>query len=69
MSKSRPDSVRLTKRTVDAAEPKTVRYTLWDSELRGFWLRVFPSGVKTFVIRYRAGGGRKGTPRLFIIGR
>jgi integrase len=63
-------TVKLTKRTVDAAEPRTFRYELWDSDLRGFGLRVQPSGLKTFFVRYRAGaGGRGATKEFFPIGR
>src|SRR5262245_36170363 len=62
-------SIRLTKRTVDAAEPATGRYILWDADLPGFGLRVEPSGLKTFVARYRAGGGRTGTLRQATLGR
>jgi len=61
--------VRLTRRTVEAAAKAAVRYTVWDSELKGFGLRVEPSGTKTYVVRYRVGGGRRGTLRQFKIGR
>ena len=60
---------KLTKRTVEAAKPKSQRYIVWDSELSGFGLRVEPTGRKTFVARYRAGGGRSGTLRQETIGR
>lgn len=60
---------RLTKRTVDAALPAAGRYFVWDRDLKGFGLRVEPSGIKTFVVRYRVGGGRRGTLRQFKIGR
>ena len=60
---------KLTKRSVDAAEPKSSRYIVWDSELVGFGLRVEPTGRKTFIARYRAGGGRSGTLRQATIGR
>jgi hypothetical protein len=33
-------SAKLTKRTVDSAVPKQGRYILWDTELKGFALRV-----------------------------
>ena len=39
------------------------------SELAGFGLRVEPTGRKTFIARYRAGGGRSGTLRQATIGR
>ncbi|WP_349956582.1 site-specific integrase [Rhizobium sp. ZPR3] len=62
--------VALTKKVVDAAEKQAKRYHLWDSELAGFALRVEPSGVKTFMIKYRAnGGGRSATQRWLVIGR
>ena len=62
--------VALTKKVVDAAEKQAKRYHLWDSELVGFALRVEPSGVKTFVIKYRAnGGGRSAKQHWLVIGR
>lgn len=68
MAEPRNDE-RLTKRTVDAAHPTATRYVVWDRDLKGFGLRVEPSGVKTFLIRYRVGGGRRGTLKQFKIGR
>ncbi len=59
----------LTKRLVDAAKPQPGRYIIWDSGLAGFGLRVEPTGRKTFIARYRAGGGRSGTLRQATIGR
>jgi hypothetical protein len=35
---------RLTKRIVEAAAPTLERYTIWDTELKGFGLRVEPAG-------------------------
>ena len=51
---------KLTKRTVDAAKPDVKRYVLWDSEIAGFGLRVSPAGRKSYVLKYRVGGGRAG---------
>lgn len=53
----RRGTVALTKRIVDAARPDHERYHVWDSELSGFGLRIAPTGVKTFIIKYRADGG------------
>ena len=59
----------LTKRTVDAALPKSGRYTIFDKSLTGFGLRVFPSGEKSWVIEYRPGPrGRKTAKRRYTIG-
>lgn len=60
----------LTKRTVDAAHPADKRYHIWDCELRGFGLRIEPSGIKTFVTKYRVGGGGRNAPqRIQTVGR
>lgn len=59
----------LSKRIIDAASPAADRYVAWDAELKGFGLRVTPNGVKTFIVRYRAGGGRTGTLRQMTLGR
>ena len=56
---------KITKRSVDALEPQAGRDVFgWDSELRGFGIRVKPSGVKTFLIQYRNDEGR--TRRLVL---
>lgn len=47
---------RLTKRTVEAAEPRNTDYFVWDAELGGFGVRVRPSGRKVYLVQYRAGG-------------
>lgn len=62
--------VTLTKKVVDAARRQDKRYHIWDDELSGFALRVEPSGVKTFVIKYRTnGGGRSAKQHWLVIGR
>lgn len=50
---------KLTKTTVEAAQPKPERYVIWDSEIKRFGLLVLPSGVKSFVYDYRNRHGRK----------
>jgi integrase len=61
--------VNLTKREVDAAQPSEHEWCLWDQQLSGFGLRVRPSGVKTYVVTYRAGHGRQAPLRRYTIGR
>jgi integrase len=62
---------RITKRTVDAVLPDAIGADsfLWDSEVKGFGLRVKPSGIKSYVLKYRIGPrtrrltiGRHGSP-------
>lgn len=59
---------KLTKRTVDALTPKSESYFVWDCEVKGFGVRVMPSGTRTYQVQYRKGGrtrrtsiGRHGT--------
>lgn len=62
--------VKITKSVVDENTPKAKRYVIWDNLLPGFGLRVEPTGVKTYFVRYRAnGGGRGETKKDFTIGR
>jgi hypothetical protein len=46
---------KLTKRIVDAAEVRPADYFIWDGDLPGFGLRIFPSGRKRYIVQYRAG--------------
>jgi len=60
---------RITKRSVDAAKPSKTEYFLWDGELIGFGLRVRPSGVKSYVVKYRVGPGRRAPVRRITLGK
>lgn len=46
---------KLTKSRIDAAKPRDVEYLIWDHDLSGFGLRVFPTGRKTYFVQYRMG--------------
>jgi integrase len=56
---------KLTKRTVDHTEISDRTKVIWDDELRGFGLRVYPNGRKVFVVKCRV----KGRQRFITIGR
>ena len=58
---------KITKSVVANATPREREFTLWDSRLPGFGLRVRPSGAKSFIFSYRTAGGRKGIPRRVTI--
>src|SRR4051794_819399 len=65
-----PRTIKITKRTVDAASARERRYELWDADLKGFGLRVEPNGSRSFIVRYRPGAGGRTAPKRFIsIGR
>jgi integrase len=60
---------KVTKKLVDDAQPGAREFTLWDSELKGFGLRVRPSGARSYVVVYRrAGEGRRAPVRRMTIG-
>ena len=64
------NSVLLTKTSVTDAKTGAKRRYVWDRELPGFGLRIEPTGVKSFVVKYRAdGGGRSASQRMMTIGR
>jgi len=59
------DMTKLNKRAIDGLAPLSHRDVFaWDGEVRGFGLRVKPSGVKTYFIQYRNADGR--TRRMAI---
>ncbi|MCV6823165.1 MULTISPECIES: site-specific integrase [Halocynthiibacter] len=46
---------KITKRSVEALEVTDKEYIIWDQIIRGFGVRVYPSGRKAFVVQYRSG--------------
>lgn len=61
--------MRLTKLQIEKAKydpnsTQRARCILWDTEVRGFGLRIYPSGAKTFIISYRC----QGRKRLMTLG-
>lgn len=59
-------SSKISKRTVDAAEPGQREMFVWDEDLRGFGLRITPKGAKSYVLQYRMGGREARTQRYTI---
>lgn len=59
--------VKLNKRCVDSLLPPSKgQAVLWDTEVRGYGVRVLPSGTKTFILQYR---NPEGIQRRINIGR
>lgn len=66
----------ITKRTVDAASPGGADFIIWDDggkeTVKGFGLKVTPSGGKTYLYQYRLarpGLAAQTTPRKYTIGK
>jgi integrase len=56
---------KLTASFVKALEPQNKLYKVWDTEMKGFFVSVLPSGTKTYMIHYR----HEGLGRDYKIGR
>jgi len=57
----------ITKTLVDGLAKQASEYTVWDSKLPGFGVRVRPTGAKSFIIVYRAGTGRTAPVRRYTV--
>jgi len=57
---------KITKSIIDSASPLPTEYTIWDTAISGFGLKVTPAGSKSFLLYYRTKTGRQRKP---IIGR
>ena len=61
-------TIKITKRAVDAAPSGNRVAWVWDSEVKGFGLKVTPGGQKIYVVQYRT-GGRETAMRRYTIGK
>jgi integrase len=55
--------MRLTKRVIDALSPRQKQYVEYDTDLTGFGVAVYPSGIKSWVCEYRPHGGGRGVAK------
>lgn len=61
---------KITKRLVDSLERQASRYVIYDTEVKGFGVRMTPSGSATYILEYRPdGGGRNVTKKRMSLGR
>ncbi|MEO1986753.1 MAG: integrase arm-type DNA-binding domain-containing protein [Martelella sp.] len=61
-------TLKLTQSAAKNLNPASKAYIAFDTELKGFGLRVMPSGKKTWIIEYRPhGGGRSVSKRRYTI--
>jgi integrase len=61
-------TLKLTKRTVEAAVAGTDDYELRDTEAPGFLCKVTPGGRKVFMLQYRTLGGERRKPSIGLFG-
>jgi integrase len=61
-------SAKLTKAAIDRAHSRPEDYFLWDSELKGFGIKIAKGGRKSYVCQYRVGNGRTAPSRRMTIG-
>lgn len=47
---------RLTRKLIDALEPREGEYSVRDTEVIGFGVRIRPSGARSYILTYRRGG-------------
>lgn len=53
------DSIKLTKKSIDQIESPAVDTVYWDTDLKGFGLKAYQSGGKTFILQTRLNGSSK----------
>ena len=61
-----PDQ-RISKRVVDSLRPRASEYTIWDTDVPGFGIRVRPNGAMSYIAVYRSGHGRKAPVRKLTL--
>jgi hypothetical protein len=49
-------TAKTTKRLVDSTQKSSRDAWIWDTEVRGFGLKVTPAGQKIYILQYRTGG-------------
>ena len=62
-------TVKLSKRTIDALVAGDGPQFYFDTDLKGFGLKVMPTGTKTFIVEYRVTGGRAAPKRRLTLGK
>jgi integrase len=55
---------KLTIKTVSAIKPQDKYFDVWDTEISGFFLRVYPSGSHTYFLFYRNNKNQKRTYKI-----
>jgi integrase len=63
-------TIKLTKRALETLKPEVKRAYWYDTELKGFGLKIMPSGVMSWFVEYRPGaGGRDVAKKRMTLGK
>src|SRR3546814_1210528 len=57
---------KITKRAVDAMRAGSRNDFLWDTETKGFGVKITPAGKRVYILQYRLGGAGTKTQRYTI---
>lgn len=69
MQLKKTNKYKLTKRIVENVEPdESKRIVLWDAEITGFCVRIYPSGKKTYFLQYRNKDRKSHTIKIGVHG-
>lgn len=60
---------KLSKLVVEKAQVRPERYTIWDSDLKGFGLYIHPTGKKVYFAYYRTQSGQQRRPSIGLHGK
>lgn len=63
-TRKEPMKRKITKRLIDSLTPADSAYVIWDTEIRGFGVKVGKSHLITFVLKYRNAHGRQRKPTI-----
>ena len=58
--------VKLTKQPLASLQPRAKPYIEYDTELTGFGVAVYPSGIKSWACEYRPHGGGRGVAKNLV---
>lgn len=65
-----PTKIKLTRERIRQFKPPAKgEATVWDTEVAGLGVRCLQSGVKSYIVAYRAGYGRTGVSRRMTLGK
>ena len=56
-------TLKLNRRNVSGLAPAARPVTYYDADLKGFGLKIMPSGVRTWIVEYRPGAGGRGVAK------